>query len=224
MVEREAGASSARLIALLALTVSTGIVDAASFLGLGNVFTALMTGNVAFLGFSFVGVEGFSASRSSAALAAFFVGALVVGIVERRTTNAGRTFLVPAGVLEVAGLVLGTALCLAAPVETDGRVVFAIIAAVAFAMGARSATMLRLAEPDLKTNVLTLTLAAFAARTLFQADGGKRRARQLLSVACLMLGAAFGAWLMATWGLAAALGSAALIVIVSFAVLVAGEA
>ena len=37
--------------ALLALTFTAGLVDAASYLGLGHVFTANMTGNVVLLGF-----------------------------------------------------------------------------------------------------------------------------------------------------------------------------
>ena len=39
--------------ALLALTFTTGLVDAVSLLGLGRVFTANMTGNVVLLGFGF---------------------------------------------------------------------------------------------------------------------------------------------------------------------------
>jgi uncharacterized membrane protein YoaK (UPF0700 family) len=38
--------------ALLGLTVVTGLVDAVSYLRLGRVFVANMTGNVVFLGFS----------------------------------------------------------------------------------------------------------------------------------------------------------------------------
>jgi uncharacterized membrane protein YoaK (UPF0700 family) len=37
--------------ALLVLTFSTGLVDAVSYLGLGRVFTANMTGNIVLLGF-----------------------------------------------------------------------------------------------------------------------------------------------------------------------------
>jgi uncharacterized membrane protein YoaK (UPF0700 family) len=44
------------VIALLALTFTTGLVDAVSLLGLGRVFTANMTGNVVLLGFA-LGVE-----------------------------------------------------------------------------------------------------------------------------------------------------------------------
>ena len=44
----------ALLLALLGLTAVTGVVDAASYLGLGHVFTANMTGNVVFLAFACV--------------------------------------------------------------------------------------------------------------------------------------------------------------------------
>ena len=51
---------------LLLLTLTTGLVDAVSFLGLGHVFTANMTGNVVFLrSRSWVRVASRSARRSS---------------------------------------------------------------------------------------------------------------------------------------------------------------
>jgi uncharacterized membrane protein YoaK (UPF0700 family) len=59
---------------LLGLTATTGIVDAVSFLALGHVFTANMTGNVVFLGFAVAGAQGLSVARSGAALAAFLGG------------------------------------------------------------------------------------------------------------------------------------------------------
>jgi uncharacterized membrane protein YoaK (UPF0700 family) len=62
-------------LVLLALTVVTGLIDAVSYLGLGRVFTANMTGNLALLGFAAAGAPGLSVSRSGAALAAFLVGA-----------------------------------------------------------------------------------------------------------------------------------------------------
>jgi len=40
---------------LLAMTVVTGIVDAVSFLALGRVFRANMTGNLVLIGFAFAG-------------------------------------------------------------------------------------------------------------------------------------------------------------------------
>ena len=53
-------------VALLVLTFSTGLIDAVSFVGLGKVFTANMTGNVVFLGFAIAGVAGLSFWRSVA--------------------------------------------------------------------------------------------------------------------------------------------------------------
>src|SRR6267142_2394514 len=57
-----------------ALTLSSGAIDSISFLGLGKVFTAFMTGNVAFLG---MGIAGNPAPRIVsvlASMAAFAVG------------------------------------------------------------------------------------------------------------------------------------------------------
>ena len=48
--------------ALIGLTVVTGLVDAISFLGLGHIFTANMTGNLVFLGFAAGGAPGIRGS------------------------------------------------------------------------------------------------------------------------------------------------------------------
>jgi uncharacterized membrane protein YoaK (UPF0700 family) len=53
---------------LLGMTAVTGMVDAVSFLALGSVFTANMTGNVVLLGFTIGGVAGLSAFKSLMAL------------------------------------------------------------------------------------------------------------------------------------------------------------
>jgi uncharacterized membrane protein YoaK (UPF0700 family) len=64
---------------LLVLTFVTGLVDALSYLNLGRVFVANMTGNVVFLGFAVAGAQGFSIVASVVAIAAFLVGALAGG-------------------------------------------------------------------------------------------------------------------------------------------------
>ena len=64
---------------LLGMTAVTGMVDAVSFLALGHVFTANMTGNVVFLGFAIGGAAGLSISGSLMALICFAVGALLGG-------------------------------------------------------------------------------------------------------------------------------------------------
>ena len=50
---------------LLGLTAVTGLVDAFSYLVLGHVFVANMTGNVLFLGFALAGAPGFSIGASA---------------------------------------------------------------------------------------------------------------------------------------------------------------
>src|ERR1039458_3662728 len=64
---------------MVALTFVTGLVDAASYLKLGHVFVANMTGNVVFLGFALAGAGGLSSGASLAALGSFLIGALAGG-------------------------------------------------------------------------------------------------------------------------------------------------
>jgi uncharacterized membrane protein YoaK (UPF0700 family) len=64
---------------LILLTIVTGLVDAVSYLALGHVFMANMTGNVVLLGFAVVDAENFSVPASLTAIAAFLFGALAGG-------------------------------------------------------------------------------------------------------------------------------------------------
>jgi hypothetical protein len=64
---------------LVALTVVTGLVDAFSYLTLGHVFTANVTGNIVFLGFALAGAPGFSVAASLTAYASFAAGSVLGG-------------------------------------------------------------------------------------------------------------------------------------------------
>jgi len=70
--------------ALLGMTAVTGLVDAVSFLSLGRVFTANMTGNIVLLAFATAHVSGLSIARSLTALLAFLVGAILGGRIMAR--------------------------------------------------------------------------------------------------------------------------------------------
>ncbi len=72
------------LALMLALTFTTGIVDAVGYLGLDRVFTANMTGNVVVLGFAAAGAPGFSVPATLTSLGAFLLGALGAGLLTRR--------------------------------------------------------------------------------------------------------------------------------------------
>src|SRR4029077_16972575 len=70
--------------ALLVLTFTTGVVDAVSYLGLGHVFTANMTGNVVLLGFGIAGAGGLPIAAPFASLGAYVLGAIAGGRIARR--------------------------------------------------------------------------------------------------------------------------------------------
>src|SRR5215469_12992090 len=71
--------SSRTVRALLAFTFVTGLIDAASLLGLAHVFVANMTGNIVFIGFSLLGQGESSLEASMLALGGFLLGALSAG-------------------------------------------------------------------------------------------------------------------------------------------------
>src|SRR5690242_487132 len=74
---------------LLTLTVVTGLVDATSYLKLGHVFVANMTGNVVFLGFGIAGA-GISVWASLTALGSFLIGGTAGGrLGSRWSSNRG---------------------------------------------------------------------------------------------------------------------------------------
>src|SRR5690242_7482958 len=77
---QKAGTDYGPLVPLLiVMTFVTGLVDAFSYLVLGHVFVANMTGNVVFLGFSLAGAPDFSILDSLVALVAFGAGAALGG-------------------------------------------------------------------------------------------------------------------------------------------------
>src|ERR1700684_620894 len=97
---------------LVSMTVVTGLVDAFSYLTLGHVFVANMTGNVVFLGFALAGAPGFSIAASAVAIVAFGCGALAGGgIGVRLGHHRGRLFT---ATVSVQSLLLATSVVLAA--------------------------------------------------------------------------------------------------------------
>jgi uncharacterized membrane protein YoaK (UPF0700 family) len=186
------------------LTAVTGLVDAVSFLGLGHVFTANMTGNVVLLGFAVAGAPGLSMARSSTSLVAFLVGAALGGrlgvamaLARRRrwllTAAWAEALLLVAAASASIGLEIGSA---ASPSR-----LYTVIVMTALAMGLRNATVRRLAVPDLTTTVLTLTLTAVAADSSVAGGDNPRIGRRVASIFLMFAGAAVGTLLL-RWGLA----------------------
>jgi uncharacterized membrane protein YoaK (UPF0700 family) len=192
------GPSTEKIIpyVLLGMTAVTGLVDAVSFLSLGRVFTANMTGNVVLLAFATAHVSGLSIARSLTALLVFLIGATLGGrVMAGANPDSQIRFAARAFLLEVAFL-LAASIC---SIGYRGDLLehslqsFALIALTALAMGTRNAAVRKLAIPDLTTTVLTLTITGIGADSSLANGNNPRLARRVGAVAAMFLGAALGA-------------------------------
>jgi len=190
---------------LLVLTLVTGLVDAVSYLKLGHVFVANMTGNVVFLGFAVAGARDFSIPASLIAITAFLAGALAGGRLGSKTGDHRGRFLAIAMLAKI--LLIGAALVIAtATLDIDSEPVrYALIVLLALAMGLQNATARRLGVADLTTTVLTLTLTGLAADSTLAGGNNPRQGRRLLATCTMFLGAAIGAFLVFHVGISAVL-------------------
>ncbi len=181
---------------LLSMTLVTGLVDAFSYLLLGHVFVANMTGNVVLLGFALAGAPGFSVAASLAALLAFAVGALLGGrLASRYSGHRGRLHS-SAGALQATFLAVAVALAAISGAPVPGGYRYALIVALGIAMGIQNAAARKLAVPDLTTTVLTLTITGIAADSAPAGGGGSKAGRRLVAVATMLIGAILGAALV----------------------------
>jgi uncharacterized membrane protein YoaK (UPF0700 family) len=181
---------------LVAMTLVTGLVDAFSYLMLGHVFVANMTGNVVFLAFALAGVPGFSILASLVALGAFVLGALGGGLLGSRLSQQRGHLLSFSAALQA--LLLCGAVVLASlsgnPVSLGGS--YGLIIVLGVAMRLQNATARKLAVPDLTTTVLTLTIVGIAADSRLVGGSGSRAGRRLIAVGAMFAGALVGSLLI----------------------------
>lgn len=157
--------------ALIALTFTTGLIDGVSYLALGHVFTANMTGNIVLLGFGIAGSGSLPVVAPIISLATFLLGAGAGGLIVERFSERH-----PALVSTALG----------------------IEATVAFAMGVRNAAVRHIAVPDLTTTVLTMTLTGLAADSRPAGGSGKGSVRRIAAVLTMLAGAICGGFLLKT--------------------------
>lgn len=183
---------------LVLLTVVTGLVDAFSYLELGHVFVANMTGNVVFLSFDLGGASGFVWWASVLAIVMFVLGAFFGGrIAHTYGAHRGRQLLFSSsvqGVLVVTAFVV--ALCLARPYGDGARI--ALIVLLGIGMGLQNATARSLAVPDLTTTVLTLTLTGISADSVAAGGKSSKFGRRAVSIVSMFVGGIVGTILVET--------------------------
>jgi uncharacterized membrane protein YoaK (UPF0700 family) len=150
-----------RDLLLAALTVSSGAVDAISFLVLGKVFTAFMTGNIAFLGLRVAGAGGAPGAVSIlVSMAAFAVGVYLStrivtdsdasGIWSRRVTVALGASLIPHAAF--------LAVWFASNGQPSIDVAHVLLGSWALAMGMQSAAVRTLRVEGVFTTAATATI------------------------------------------------------------------
>lgn len=149
---------------VVVLTITTGAVDAASLLALGNVFASVITGNMVLLGVAAGAARPALAVHSGVALAGYMAGvAIGAPVVVHREGPGGTwppsvtvTLVVELGVL--CAFSIAWELAGAAP---RGGVQLALVFVLAAAMGLQAAAVRRLGQ--MSSTYLTSTLTGLVA-------------------------------------------------------------
>jgi uncharacterized membrane protein YoaK (UPF0700 family) len=146
---------------LLLLSLAAASLDAISYLGLGRVFTAMMTGNTVLLGLALAQGEVLAALRSILALIGFAIGAFVGAIIVERESEPAEW---PAAVTAALAFETMILIIFAASFTLFGNthqgIVYLLIILSAFAMGVQSAAVRRLGVPGIATTYITGTLTS----------------------------------------------------------------
>lgn len=142
---------------LVLLTATAATADAVSYLGLGHVFPANMTGNTVLLATGLAGGDYAAAARSAVALGGFVVGAALAGRTvagERWSRRSARLLVVELAVLAAAAS-WWTGL---AGAPRDG-VRYGLVALLSVAMGLQSGVVTQL-QASVSTTFITGTWTA----------------------------------------------------------------
>lgn len=213
-----------RDVLLAALTFAAGVVDAVSFLGMGQIFTANMTGNTVFLALAAGQGNLLTALHSVDALIGFSVGAVLAGRVLGRTKGPGPwpvrvSWLIWGEFAFVAIFASDWVLQGGTP---SGGQLYLLIGLSSVGMGLQSAAARHLAVPGIQTTVVTTALTGLMAEFAALGISGPDQRRWAVALLALFLGAVVGAALMvharslAPVGTAATLGFVSVFAAVSF--------
>jgi uncharacterized membrane protein YoaK (UPF0700 family) len=188
----------ARDAALLVLTAVAAAADAISYLGLGKVFPANMTGNTVLMGIGLAEHDYARAGRSAVALGGFVAGAAIVGA----SWGGRRTRTVFGLVLEAAAICAAAGLWAALGHSPAGGPRYALVALFGGAMGAQSGVAAGL-RVGVSTTYITGTWTAVSTgvasllrprRSADETRPPARLGRQIAVVVCY-----FGAALLAAY-------------------------
>jgi uncharacterized membrane protein YoaK (UPF0700 family) len=145
---------------VLVLTWTASAVDAISYLGLGHVFTANMTGNAVLLGLAIGQGQGLAALRSMIALAGFVLGAALGAIIVQKGPQHTDWPAAVTRAVVVEGSILGVFTLAWHLGARNGITLYALITLSALAMGIQSAAIRHLKVPGVATTFITGTITS----------------------------------------------------------------
>jgi uncharacterized membrane protein YoaK (UPF0700 family) len=180
---------------MLALTFSTGVIDAVGYLGLDRVFTGNMTGNVVILGMALTGADDLPVVGPVIALVLFMLGALIAGRVLRPVAAgwSGRSTVLFA---LVGAVLLAAAVPFLVIDDPAEPVKLAVTGALGLAMGMQAGAARHIGVKDVTTVVVTSTLVGLAFDSRFGMGDGQQWRRRAGAVLLIGLGAYAGALLL----------------------------
>jgi uncharacterized membrane protein YoaK (UPF0700 family) len=187
--------AAARDYRVVLLTITSGAVNAVSFLALGKVFSSIITGNLVLLGVAVTRHSSTEAVHAGLGIAGYAAGVLVAApLAARRSDRTGTwpgsvTAALAAELVVLAGFCLGWEFSGGSP-HGGGQLVLLIVAAGA--MGMQSAAVRRLGQMSstFLTSTLLWVLAGLATRTRPEGLG-----RSLGALAAIVAGALAGGML-----------------------------
>jgi uncharacterized membrane protein YoaK (UPF0700 family) len=146
---------------LMLLTLAAASVDAISYLGLGHVFTAMMTGNTVLLGLALAQGEVLAALRSILALIGFAIGVFVGAIIVERESYPAEWPAAVTAALSFETIILAIFAANFTLFDSiRGGMIYLLIILSALAMGVQSAAVRRLGVPGIATTYITGTLTS----------------------------------------------------------------
>jgi uncharacterized membrane protein YoaK (UPF0700 family) len=181
---------------LLVLTFVTGILDAVSFLALGQVFAAMQTGNVIFLGLGLSGADGAPVIAPLVALVSFVLGGAVAAALARSRAMQAADAAGPAMALEVSLLAGAAVVAAASDVSPGDASAYAAIALLSLAMGLRNTIVRGFGGANLATTVLNLTMTALTNPAPLSIASGADLSQRAAAFVAILAGAASGALLL----------------------------
>lgn len=177
------------------LTAICGIIDVVCFLALGSVFAEMMTGNLLMMAIIIGSRDAIAeVDKYVFALLAFALGALIGGRIMKKYGYESH----PKIAFWLIWLLLGASSLFAMTLpeaNSQDRSHFLLVV-LAVTMGIQNAVIRVHGEPDIATNLMTVTYTALIAESSLAGHSSERFFRRFASVAVFVGSAAFGVYLL----------------------------